>query len=152
MEAIPRLAANVCGGTHPSQMVKMIDSRAEGCPPFFIMPWFFARKIKAAERIEILFPEQGAFVSPVQLLVKKKKRAELSQVVDFLMGKPLHQHCSDNFFPTPHPEVADIVPAGKRLFWIGWDFIYANDLEQVKQSVGEAFTTEYQRTGGAGCG
>ena len=152
MEAIPRLAANVCGGMHPSQMVKMIDSRAEGCPPFFIMPWFFARKIKATERIEILFPEEGAFVSPVQLLVKRSKQAELGQVIDFLMAKPLHQHCSDNFFPTPHPEVADIVPAGKRLFWIGWDFIYENDLEQVKQSVGEAFTTEYERTGGAGCG
>lgn len=152
MEAISRLAANVCGGMHPSQMVKMIDARAESAPPFFIMPWFFARKIKAAERIEILFPEEGAFVSPVQLLVKRNKQAELAQVIDFLMAKPLHQHCSDNFFPTPHPEVADIVPAGKKLFWIGWDFIYENDLEQVKKSVGEAFTTEYERTGGAGCG
>lgn len=111
----------------------MIDAAPEGGPPLFIMPWFFARKIKAAERIEILFPEEGAFISPVQLLVKRSKQTELAQVIDFLMAKPLHQHCSDNFFPTPHPEVADIVPAGKRLFWIGWEFIYENDLEQVKE-------------------
>ena len=87
----------------------------------------------------------------VQLLVKKSKRAELSHVVDFLMSRSLHQHCSDNFFPSPHPEVAANLPDGKRLFWIGWDFIYGNDLEQVKKEVGAAFTGEYLRTGGAGC-
>jgi ABC-type Fe3+ transport system substrate-binding protein len=150
-EAIPRLAANVCGGLHPSQMVKMIDARVDGCPPLFIMPWFFANKIKARERIEILFPQEGALISPVQLLVKKSKRAELSHVVDFLMSRSLHQHCSDNFFPSPHPEVAANLPEGKRLFWIGWDFIYGNDLGQVKKDVGAAFTTEYQRTGGGTC-
>lgn len=150
-EAIPRLAANVCGGLHPSQMVKMIDSRAEDCPPLFVMPWFFAQKIKAKERIAILFPEEGAFISPVQLLVKKNNRRELAPVIDFLMSRDLHQHCSDNFFPSPHPEVADPLPLGKRLFWIGWDFIYRHDLEQIKKTIGTAFTAEYLRTGGGRC-
>jgi len=150
-EAMPRLAANVCGGLHPAQMVKMIDTHAPETPPFFIMPWFFAQKIKATERIDILFPEEGALISPVQLLVKKNRRAELAPVIEFLMSRSLHQHCSDNFFPTPHPEVIDIVPAGKKLFWIGWDFIYRHDLERVKKEAGEAFTAEYLRTGGARC-
>ncbi|MBM9616815.1 ABC transporter substrate-binding protein [Desulfobulbus rhabdoformis] len=147
-EAIPKLAASVCDGMHPSQMVKMIDTRSDNCPPFFIMPWFFAHKIKAKERIDILFPEEGAFISPVQLLVKKEKREALSTVVDFLMSRSLHQHCSDNFFPSPHPEVVPNLPEGKKLFWIGWDFIYTNDLEQVKSEIGATFTKEYLRTGG----
>ncbi|MGE4560675.1 MAG: ABC transporter substrate-binding protein [Desulfobulbus sp.] len=150
-EAIPKLAANVCGGVHPSQMVKMIDTHAEGTPPLFIMPWFFAHRIKAKERTEILFPREGPFISPVQLLVKKSKREELAQVVDFLMSRALHQHCSDNFFPSPHPEVSANLPEGKRLFWIGWDFIYRHDLEGVKREIGETFTNEYLRTGGGGC-
>lgn len=150
-EAIPRLAANVCGGMHPAQMVKMIDARTEGCPPLFIMPWFFAQKIKAKERIEILFPEEGAFISPVQLLVKTSKRSELAHVVDFLMSRSLHQHCSDNYFPSPHPEVADSLPEGKRLFWLGWDFIYRHDLEHVKKEIGATFTAKYLRTGGGRC-
>ncbi|MGD9947451.1 MAG: ABC transporter substrate-binding protein [Desulfobulbus sp.] len=150
-EAIPKLAANVGGGMHPSQMVKMIDTHVENCPPLFIMPWFFARKIKAKDRIAILFPEEGAFISPVQLLVKKSKREELAPVVDFLMNRSLHQHCSDNFFPSPHPEVISNLPEGKKLFWIGWDFIYRHDLEQVKREIGEAFTAEYLRTGGGTC-
>ena len=150
-ESIPQLAANVCGGLHPAQMVKMIDAQATDTPPFFIMPWFFAQKIKATQRIEILFPAEGAFISPVQLLVKKKKRVELAQVIDFLMSPSLHQHCSNNLFPSPHAEVPDIVPAGKKLFWIGWEFIYANDLEQIKKTIGETFTAEYLRTGGAEC-
>jgi ABC-type Fe3+ transport system substrate-binding protein len=149
--AIPQLATNVAGGLHPSQMVKMIDSRAEHCPPLFIMPWFFAQKIKARERIDILFPEEGAFISPVQLLVKTSKRQKLAQVIDFLMSRSLHQHCSDNFFPSPHPEVDSNLPEGKKLFWIGWDFIYRHDLEQVKREIGAAFTSAYQRSGGGRC-
>ena len=150
-EAISKLAANVRDGMHPSQMVKMIDTHADNCPPFFIMPWFFAHKIKAKERIEVLFPEEGAFISPVQLLVKKKKREALSTVIDFLMSTALHQHCSDNFFPSPKTEVTPNLPAGKKLFWIGWDFIYNNDLELVKREIGQQFTDEYLRTGGGGC-
>jgi len=150
-EAIPKLAANVAAGMHPSQMVKMIDTHADNCPPLFIMPWFFAHKIKAKDRIEILFPEEGAFISPVQLLVKKSKREELAPVIDFLMSRPLHQHCSDNFFPSPHPEVVPNLPEGKKLFWIGWDFIYHQDLERVKREIGEVFTREYLRTGGGRC-
>jgi ABC-type Fe3+ transport system substrate-binding protein len=149
-EAILRLAANVCGGMHPAQMVKMIDTHAGNCPPFFIMPWFFAQ-IKAKERIEILFPQEGAFISPVQLLVKKSKREQLAPVIDFLMSRSLHQHCSDNFFPTPHPEVTTNLPEGTKLFWIGWDFIYRHDLERVKREIGEAFTAEYRRSGGDRC-
>ena len=150
-EAIPKLAANVCNGMHPSQMVKMIDTHADNCPPLFILPWFFAHRIKAKERIEIIFPEEGAFISPVQLLVKKSKREELSPIIDFLMSRSLHQHCSDNFFPSPHPEVVPNLPEGKKLFWIGWDFIYRHDLEQVKRDIGETFTSEYRRTGEATC-
>ncbi|WP_028319050.1 ABC transporter substrate-binding protein [Desulfobulbus elongatus] len=150
-DAIPRLAANVCGGMHPSQMVKMIDARADGCPPLFVMPWFFAQKIKSRERIDILFPREGAFISPVQLLVKRSRRQALAHVIDFLMGRSLHQHCSDNFFPTPHPEVADNLPAGAGLFWVGWDFIHRHDLEQVKKQIGESFTETFLRTGGGPC-
>lgn len=149
--AIPQLAANVVAGLHPSQMVKMIDGRADNCPPLFIMPWFFAQKIKAKDRIDILFPEEGAFISPVQLLVKRSKREELAHVVDFLMGRALHQHCSDNFFPSPHAEVVSNLPEGKKLFWIGWDFIYRHDLEQVKREIGAAFTRQYQLSGGGRC-
>lgn len=149
--AVERLAANVCDGLHPAQMVKMIDARAANCPPLFVMPWFFAQKIKARERVEILFPREGAFISPVQLLVKREKRAALAPVIEFLMGRTLHQHCSDTYFPTPHPEVADKLPEGAGLFWIGWDFIYDNDLERIKKELGETFTAEYRRTGGGTC-
>lgn len=149
--AIPQLATNVADGLHPAQMVKMIDGHADHCPPLFIMPWFFAQKIKAKQRIDILFPEEGAFISPVQLLVKKSKREELAHVIDFLMSRSLHQHCSDNFFPSPHAEVVSNLPEGKKLFWIGWDFIYRHDLEQVKREIGATFTSAYQRSGGGRC-
>ena len=150
-DAVVRLARRVRQGMHPSQMVKMIDGRAANTPPLFIMPWFFAQKIKARDRVEIIFPREGAFISPVQLLVKRDRRKHLRAVTDFLMGEALHQQCSQNFFPSPHPSVPDGVPEGKKLFWIGWDFIYQNDLETLKKEVGQAFTAAYREGGVPQC-
>jgi hypothetical protein len=149
--AIRKLAASVCGGMHPSQMVKMIDGPSKEIPPFFIMPWFFAQKIKRTDRIDILFPQEGAFISPVQFLVKTTKIEKLSYITDFLMNQELHQHCADNFFPSPHSLIKDIIPQSKNIFWIGWDFIYSYDLEEIKKRIGETFTNEYLKTGGSTC-
>jgi ABC-type Fe3+ transport system substrate-binding protein len=151
LDAISKLASSVCGGMHPSQMVKLIDSPSKEIPPFYIMPWFFAKKIKQTDRIEIVFPQEGAFVSPVQLLVKKTKVESLTSISEFLMSQELHQHCADNYFPSPHLLVNDIIPRDKNIFWIGWDFIYNNDLEEIKKSIGEIFTTRYLKTGGSTC-
>jgi ABC-type Fe3+ transport system substrate-binding protein len=151
LDAISKLAASVCGGMHPSQMVKLIDSPSKDIPPFYIMPWFFAKKIKQTDRIKIVFPQEGAFISPVQLLVKKSKTESLTNISEFLMSQKLHQHCADNYFPSPHLHVNDIIPPGKNIFWIGWDFIYDNDLEEIKKSIGEIFTAQYLKTGGSAC-
>ncbi len=150
-QAILQLAGNVYDGMHPSKMVKMIESHDPNTTPFYLMPWFFAHKIKTQERIDIVFPEEGAFISPVQLLVKKERREKLTPVIDFLMSRSLHQHCTNNYFPSPHPEVQPNLPADKRLFWIGWDFIYNQDIEWVKREMGNAFTKEYRRTGSGTC-
>lgn len=150
MDAIPRLAANVREGVHPSQMVKMIDGKSPDVAPFFIMPWFFARKIKATHRVDILFPKEGALVSPVQILVKASARARLAELTDFLAGESLHRQCADNFFPPTHPDAPDIVPKDQKLFWIGWDFIEAHDLQATKREVGEVFTRAHLASSASG--
>lgn len=151
IDSISKLGASVCAGMHPSQMVKLIDSPSREIPPFYIMPWFFAKKIKQTDRIEIIFPQEGAFISPVQLLVKKSKAEEQANITEFLMSLELQQHCADNNFPSTHSLVNDIIPPEKNIFWIGWDFIYNNDLEEIKKNIGEIFTAEYLKTGGSTC-
>jgi ABC-type Fe3+ transport system substrate-binding protein len=145
------LASSVCAGMHPSQMVKMIDSGSEKIPPLYIMPWFFAQKIKHTNRIEIIFPDEGAFISPIQLLVKRSRTSASERIIDFLMSRELHQHCTDSYFPSPHPEISHNFPSDRKLYWIGWDFIYNNDLGSVKKQIGDIFSKECIRSGGTQC-
>ena len=146
-EGLDRLAASVGWGTHPSQMIKRIDSGSDDIPPLYIMPLFFARKIKRTDRVDIIFPDEGAFVSPVQLLVKRSAREKLRFVTDFLMGEKVHQLCTDNHFPSPLPQIENRCVDVEKLFWIGWDFIYENDLGALKRTIGARFSTEFLRTG-----
>lgn len=71
MEGVADLARSVRTGVHPSEMVKMIDSGKSDAAPLYIMPYFFARKVKNRDRISIRIPKEGAIISPVQMLVKK---------------------------------------------------------------------------------
>ena len=77
MDGVADLARSVRTGVHPSEMVKMIDSKRDDVAPLYIMPYFFARKIKDRERVTIRIPQEGAMVSPVQMLVKRSARDRL---------------------------------------------------------------------------
>ncbi|MEZ4485408.1 MAG: ABC transporter substrate-binding protein [Syntrophotaleaceae bacterium] len=68
-EGLLKLARNVREGLHPAQMVKNIDSGQGGA--LYVMPEFFAHRVKHQERIRIVWPEDGALASPVTLMVKK---------------------------------------------------------------------------------
>lgn len=151
LENILYLASNVCSGMHPSQMVKMIDSSAKDIPPLYIMPLFFAQKIKNKDRVEIIIPDEGALVSPVQILVKKSTAEKTSFITDFLLGKELQQHCANNFFPSFHPHVKNSIPDESKLYWVGWNFIYCNDIGQIKDKLRTTFTKEFLRTGKKAC-
>jgi ABC-type Fe3+ transport system substrate-binding protein len=150
-DAVLQLASNVCTGLHPSQMVKLIDSSVKDIPPLYIMPLFFAQKIKNKERVEIIFPEEGALISPVQILVKKSALEKMTPVTNFLLSKELQQHCANNFFPSFHPDVINRLPDNSPLYWIGWDYIYSNDIGQIKETLRIKFTSEFLRTGKREC-
>ncbi|HEX2957143.1 MAG TPA: ABC transporter substrate-binding protein, partial [Chitinispirillaceae bacterium] len=143
IDGVLKLAESVVDGMHPSQMVKCIDSGTRTIAPFYIMPLFFAKKIKRADRVDILFPREGVFISPVMLLVKKNCAENTSKMVEYLTGKELQQHCADNYFPSVHPEVNNPHVPNSRLFWLGWDFIYNNDLAAIKSRLAEQFTSKY---------
>ncbi len=151
IDNVLHLASNVCTGLHPSQMIKMIDSSVKDIPPLYIMPLFFAQKIKNIDRVEIIYPQEGALISPVQLLIKKSAADKTAFITDFLLGRELQQHCANNFFPSFHPEVTNCIPDTTPLYWVGWNFIYCNDIGQIKETLRIKFTEEFLRTGKREC-
>jgi ABC-type Fe3+ transport system substrate-binding protein len=130
------LAENVLRGQHPSQMVKKIDSGASGA--LYVMPEFFAHRIKHKERIAIIWPEDGALASPVTMQVKKTKVEQLKPVLDFLSGPQLAQALSGARFPVPHRQVESEVQ-GRPLKWLGWDLLRGRDLLEINAEIDEIF-------------
>jgi ABC-type Fe3+ transport system substrate-binding protein len=147
MEGIKKLASSVYTGIHPSEMVKMIDSKKDDVPPMYLMPLFFAKKIQDKSRITINIPSEGAIVSPVQMLIKKSAVERVKEITDFLCGKEFAEISTRAFFPTTNPEVANNLE-DIALYWMGWDFLMNNDIGTLKNEIAEVFNKQFKDTGG----
>ncbi|MEJ2200520.1 MAG: ABC transporter substrate-binding protein [Desulfuromonadaceae bacterium] len=135
-EALLRLAGNVRAGMHPAQMVKQIDSGQGGA--LYVMPEFFAHRVKRKERIAIIWPRDGALASPVTLQVKRNRVAELKPVLDWLTGSELARTLVGARFPVPNAEVEGDLQQ-LPLKWLGWDWLRNNDLRRVNAEIDRIF-------------
>ncbi|WP_320169483.1 ABC transporter substrate-binding protein [Maridesulfovibrio sp.] len=147
-EGVAELARSVRTGVHPSEMVKMIDSGKPDVASLYIMPYFFAQKVKNKERISIRIPKEGAIVSPVQMLVKKTAQEKVSEVTDFLCSTEFGQLCADAYFPSVNPEVKNVTSHIKDLYWLGWEFLKKNDVGRLKKDIEKIFMKVFRETGG----
>lgn len=144
--ALERLGGNVAFGWHPSQMVKTAGSRGEEGPAVSAMPLFFARSMGNRENVSVVWPGDGALVSPVTMLVKRSKREALAELVDFLAGPKVAAICAGAFFPAVHPAVDNRLPEGAAFKWIGWEYVKENDLEALIAEANRLFRKGF--TGG----
>jgi len=143
MDGVRDLGRSVVQGLHPSEMVKLIDSRKSDVPPIYVMPYFFATKIKERTRVTVFVPKEGAIVSPVQMLVKHSARPEVMEVAEYLAGPDLGQICADSYFPSTHSAVTNPT-SSIRLRWLGWEFLNNTDVGALKTAVGATFRASFQ--------
>ena len=135
-KGLKALAGNVLEGLHPAQMVNRIDNNGPGA--LYVMPAFFADRIRHQERIKVIWPDDGALASPVILQVKPEKKEALKPVLDYLVGSQLAQILAGAGFPVPHAEVAAAVQE-KPLKWLGWDFLRQHDLPALNIEIDKVF-------------
>lgn len=140
-EGLKKLAKNVCLGMHPSQMVKRIDSNGEGA--IYVMPEFFAKRIKNTLRYQIVWPKDGALASPVTLQAKREKLTELKPILDFLTGTELSQTLANVGFPVARNDI-DGEAQKKPLLWLGWDYLYDHDLPSLNSDIDAVFMPELE--------
>ena len=137
MNAIKVLASNIKSGMHPAEMVKLAGKDSPENGTFYIMPYFFTKRIKS-KNVEVVWPEDGAIASPVFLLAKKSRIAENKDLLDFLMSKEINKMLNGRYFPSINPEVLnDSFP--QSVSWLGWDFLSKNDIGELKEKIREEF-------------
>jgi ABC-type Fe3+ transport system substrate-binding protein len=135
--AIEILAQNIKGGLHPAEMVKLAGTQKTGAATVYIMPYFFAKRIQN-KQVEIVWPEDGAIVSPVFMLVKKEKIEKHQFLLDFLLSKETGELFTGRCFPSIHPEVSnEAFPDPVK--WLGWDFLNTHDIGALKDDIRDTF-------------
>ena len=139
VEGLRKMGKNVRYGWHPSQMVKAALGSSPDAPAISVMPLFFAQNLVGKERYQIIWPEDGALISPVTMLVKQEKRAELKDLLAFWAGPQVAAIFSNAFFPAVHPQVDNQLPEQACFKWIGWEYIINNDIKKLIAGVNLAF-------------
>ena len=142
-DGLARLGKNVRYGWHPSQMVKAVAGNRDDAPAISVMPLFFANTIGHRENVTIVWPEDGALVSPVTMLVKREKRDELADLLRFLTGPEVARICAGAFFPALHPVVDNRLPPAATFTWIGWEYVKDNDLQELIAEANASFQSGF---------
>ena len=129
-EGVKKLGKSLIQNLHPAQMVKS-DRLTVNRPTVTIMHYFFTRMTKEGGAMVPVWPEDGAIISPVFMLTKAEKLKEMESLIDFLSSKAVGEILSHKgFFPSVNPEVENLTPRDKKYLWIGWDYIYNNNLQE----------------------
>ncbi len=130
-EGVKKLGRSLLESLHPSQMVKS-DRKKENRPIVTIMPYFFTKMVKDNGPMAAVWPEDGAIISPIFMLAKSERIQQLQPVVDFFASKKVGEILAHSgLFPSVHPDIDNHIPKENTFMWLGWDYIYNNDISAL---------------------
>ncbi len=127
-DGVRKFGQSLLESMHPSQMVKS-NKLKRNRPTVTVMPYFFTKMTKQGGKIQAVWPKDGAIISPIFMLSKKEKLDKSQEVVDCLASKAVGEILAHNgLFPSTNPEVDNRLEPDNKFSWLGWDFIYNNDI------------------------
>lgn len=143
--AIKQLAANVKDTWHAAQMAKTAGTGSVKGAAIYVLPWFFAKTCPHTRAVSIIWPEDGALANPMYFLVKKSRAADLRPLVDFVRGTEFGARMAETYFPSLHPETDNHLPEKAKFKWLGWDFVYAQDIGRLIEYITKIFRDEWRK-------
>ncbi len=144
-EGIIKLAANVKDGLHGAQMAKLAGTANSQGAAIYVIPWLFAKACPRVKETMIVWPADGAIITPMYLLVKAKQEKQLQPFIDFVMGAEYGQKSADNCFPVLNPHVDNKLPDNASFKWLGWDYIRDHSMEELKEHVIAVFKKVWRK-------
>ena len=128
-EGIERLGRAMFRSMHPAQMVKAVLRQQPDKPLVTILPYFFTRMSANVPAVEIVWPEDGAIISPIFMLAKTERLDDIQPLAELLAGAEVGTILAQQgLFPSLHPEVKNRLPDAAPWKWLGWDYIYGQDI------------------------
>ena len=129
-EGIRKLARIFQKNMHPSEMIKSHMKRER--PAITIMPYFFTWMVREGSPMELVWPKDGAIISPIFMLTKKETKDKTKAIADFFASREAGEILSHKGkMPSVNPEVDNQIPKENKYIWLGWDFIKENDISNL---------------------
>ncbi len=139
-EGVRALGRSMVANLHPSQTVGRFAGKAQTQPAVSIVPYFFSRMTMGNRAIRVVWPEDGAVICPIFMLVKASVREEVAALTELMTSKELGEILAHRgLFPVLNPEVDNRLPEGAGFSWLGWDYIKDNDLGELIPSLNAIF-------------
>lgn len=138
-QGLDALQHTVSAALPSTVMIRNAGSKAEG-PAISVVAWFFAKACPNPD-VEIVWPEDGALVEPMFLLVQKGQADFYRSLVDFVTGVSFGQASAAHCYPVANPTVENHLPDGAGFNWLGWEFIRSVPLEERMVSVKARFAS-----------
>lgn len=142
-QALEFLGANVKDFMHPAEMAKCAGSLNPRGAALYIVPGFFARGCPHGHRVRVVWPEDGAYVSPFYMLRRSDPTPAAEAVRSFLTSAEWALQLSQLGLI---PAREDSAPLPGPLRWVGWDFVRGNDLEALRGPLNAAFVLGHGST------
>ena len=130
-ESLKVLGGSVKCRLHPSEMVKFAGSRRDDAPDVSVLPLSFAKFVKENENVEIIWPEQGAIVNPLVMLTKADVSLTVQEINKMFFGEEIGAIFQSAGFYSVCNGAPNAMPDGNGYYWLGWDFLRANDLGEL---------------------
>lgn len=139
MDGIKKLKELVGYGGHPAEMVKNIGKGIKDSPTISVIPYFYAKLLKNNKNVQIIWPKEGAIVSPVTLLVQSDISKNLKNTVNYFISKEVRTICKNASLSHPIDYLKYLKDNDYNLNWLGWDFIMNNDINKLLIKLNSCF-------------
>ncbi len=118
-EGLKKLRKCFSKDLHPAQMVL----HSENTAAVSIAPYFFASMI-LNDKLSMVWPREGAIVSPILITFKKDSVRDLNKIEEYLVSQRVGEIFSNRGkFPTTNPSIDNMLPEDKLLLWTGWEIL-----------------------------
>jgi ABC-type Fe3+ transport system substrate-binding protein len=144
-EGLEQLAVNMKMALQSAEMARLVGS-SNSPAAIYVMSWFFIQSCPRPEMAIMIWPEDGAIVNPLYMLVKKEKINELAPVIKYTLGLELGRQIAESCFPVINPQVDNMLPEGASFKWIGWDYIKSHNLDEVREHAQTFLISTWKKT------
>jgi len=147
-EGVRTLARNTSLQLHPSEIIKLFGSNKKERPAISILPWFFSEMVEQTEDISVIWPEDGAIVAPIFMLVKsdpefyKTDPKNVEYGSSFFSSRQMGEILAKGCFPSLYSGIDNGLPDEASFQWVGWDFLSKMDSGSIIPQVYDLFDAE----------